>query len=166
MAVVMGIDPGVTGAVAVVAGVHVAAFSVMPTRAGPAGRRRIDARKLRDIVTQMVTDLGVEVIVIEEPSALPKQGVSSSFGFGRSVGVCEGVAVGVGVRLEMVAPATWKRQLRVPADKKQARARASDLLPASRSLWARASEDGIAEAAMLALWGAGIRSTDLFAGVG
>lgn len=165
MAVVMGVDPGVTGAVVVVGNAVVMAHRLIPTRAGPGGRKRIDARALHDIVGELIAECGVTLIVIEEPSALPKQGVASSFGFGRSLGICEGVAVGMNVRLEMVAPSTWKRQLRVPADKKQARARAGDLLPAFRHLWAKASEDGIAEAAMLALWGDGVRGNDLFGGL-
>lgn len=174
---VMGIDPGISGAVVVVnSRGDVVGQGRMPVRAGPAGRRRVDAHVLLDLVQALEGDKGLSLVVIENPSAMPKQGVSSSFAFGRSVGVVEGVIASLAVPVELVSPATWKRAMRVPADKHAARARATELMPKDRSLWATASQECIAEAAMLALWGVRlasgnapapdqVRGVDLFKGV-
>ena len=155
----MGVDPGKTGAWVVVERVPsgppgVVASGLMPLMPGPGGRTRLDARELLATLRQAMADAGgVRVAVLEEPSAMPRQGIASAFGFGRTLGATEAVLVSLGLALELVRPNVWKRELRVPADKGGARARASQLMPGGSGLWRLAKEDGVAEAAMLALWG-------------
>jgi hypothetical protein len=68
------------------------------------------------------------------------------------VGMVHMAAVSHGLRLHTVAPTVWKGALRVPKDKDAARARASALMPAHAHLWVNKSDDGVAEAALIALW--------------
>lgn len=47
------------------------------------------------------------IIAIEKCSAMPKQGSVSTFRFGYACGVAEGLAVGLGTRIQVIAPKTW-----------------------------------------------------------
>jgi len=91
---------------------------------------------------------------IEAVGAMPGQGVSSVFAFGKVFGLLLGILAANFIPHTLVPPVRWKRALGVPADKDGARARASQLLPTHAGLWTRAKDDGRAEAALIALYGA------------
>jgi crossover junction endodeoxyribonuclease RuvC len=63
------------------------------------------------------------------------------------------------VPTEYVSPQKWKRHFGLTSDKDESRRAASRLLPKSAHLWARVKDDGRAEAALLAIYGA--RTADL-----
>lgn len=90
--------------------------------------------------------------VIEDVHAMPGQGVTSMFSFGRSVGVVEGVFGALGVPVTRVAPAKWKKSFGLSRDKGESRRRALELWPSSARLFERVKDDGRAEAALIALW--------------
>jgi crossover junction endodeoxyribonuclease RuvC len=113
------------------------------------GKARVDAAQVAHIVRAINPDRAC----IELVGAMPGQGVSSMFAFGRASGLVEGVIAALGVPLDAVPPATWKASLRVPREKNAARARASQLLPNAAHWWPLAKHDGRAEAALLALYG-------------
>lgn len=152
---ILAVDPGLSGAFAYYDGT---ALSIrdMPTYVAKAGARRTDRRFIDEGATvNMVRScaLHAKILVIEQVGGIPGQSASSAFVFGRGVGIIIGAAHAFGLRIEVVAPATWKSALRVPADKRASRARASELLPAYSDQWTRQRDDGRAESAMIALWG-------------
>ena len=157
---VMGVDPGIEGAIAVVERGRVIKHARMPVKPGPAGRKKVDGQILLDIMRSMAED-GLDKAIVENPSAMPKQGVSSSFAFGRSCGIAEMAVIALGVPYDLISPSHWKRVMRVPADKGASRARATELMPKDRSLWARPAGECFAEAAMIGLWGLGELSADV-----
>lgn len=147
MSLVIGVDPGMTGAIAIVDsyGVLVDIYD-MPVLDG-------------DISAQLVADLDGWrydfldcVAVIEDVHSMPKQGVASSFKFGRGKGVVEGVFAGAGLSLRYVSPAKWKRDLRLSKDKGASRQLAVELWPSKVALFKRVKDDGRAEAALIAYW--------------
>ena len=83
---------------------------------------------------------------------MPKQGVTSSFNFGRSKGVVEGVFAAAGRPIVYVSPGVWKRALGLSKDKGASRRRAIELWPDHTDKFRRAKDDGRAEAALIALW--------------
>jgi len=96
---------------------------------------------------------GIDEVVVEKVGAMPGQGVSSTFKFGRGVGILEGVAAALGKRLTYVAPTVWKRALNVPADKEACRQRAIELWPEFANLiFRRKMDHGPAEAALIGMW--------------
>ena len=68
------------------------------------------------------------------------------------VSVILGVLAGNGVAIELVRPAVWKKAARISKDKGSARKAAQERFPDSAGLFARAKDDGRAEAALLARW--------------
>lgn len=83
---------------------------------------------------------------------MPKQGVSSSFKFGRSLGLVEGVCDGLGIPVQWVTPNRWKKAMRLGADKEASRQLAIRRWPEQAALFARKKDHGRAEAALIALW--------------
>lgn len=145
----LGIDPGIIGGWAVVSDADGALIAAgdLPV-AGTGAQRMLSGPLLREIIQACAPDR----VTVEQVSAMPKQGVSSSFKFGRAVGVAEGVCDGLGIPVEWVTPRRWKRDLGLGADKEQSRQRAIRQWPARASLFARKMDHGRAEAALIALW--------------
>jgi len=93
------------------------------------------------------------VALVERVGPMPKQGLSSTFKFGRGVGLIEGVIGGALVPSGYVVPTVWKRHFGLVADKEAARQKAIELWPASAAeLFGRKKDHGRAEAALIALW--------------
>jgi crossover junction endodeoxyribonuclease RuvC len=90
--------------------------------------------------------------LIERAQAMPKQGSSSGFKYGRAVGAIEAVIACCEIPLTIVEPTAWKKfhQLR-GGDKEAGRQRALQLFPAAHALLARKKDHGKAEAALIAL---------------
>lgn len=80
---------------------------------------------------------------LEEVSAMPKQGVSSTFKFGQSYGFCRGLLVAENVAFETVRPAKWQKLLgcRSGGDKNVTKAKAQELFPWHR--WTHATADAV-----------------------
>lgn len=150
---ILAIDPGLRGALARYDGEHLSILD-MPTTV-----RQLASGKVRDTINEAelvrlvgLAALEADLLVMEQVGGIPNQSASGAFTFGRGVGVIIGATISIGLRREEVHPATWKGALRVPADKRAARARASELLPAYSGLWPLQKHDGRAESAMLALY--------------
>lgn len=69
--------------------------------------------------------------MIEAVHSMPKQGVVSSFKFGRSYGFLRGLLVASGVRFDEVSPVKWQTKMRCRSkgDKNVTKARAQQLFP-------------------------------------
>lgn len=151
---VCGIDPGLSGAVAFLDAASGAVIDIadIPTLAllrGGKNKREIDAHSL----ARLLGDRRPDHAFVELVGAMPGQGVSSVFSFGKSFGITIGVLAALAVPMTLVSPVTWKRALGVPASKDAARYRASQLLPAAAHHWPLVKHDGRAEAALIAYYG-------------
>lgn len=150
--IVVGIDPGLSGAICFDQDTLGRDMMDVPTfslsRNGK-NKREVDAVALA--AGWRFNPVGHAFI--EQVGAMPGQGVSSVFAFGKSYGILIGVLAARGVPMTFVNPRVWKKALGVPASKDGARARASQLMPESAHLWTRVKDDGRAEAALIAYWG-------------
>lgn len=155
MTVIAGIDVGLSGAICLFCVRDIARSSVhdTPTLAltrGGKNKRDLDARAL----AALLADHRIEHVFVEQVGAMPGQGVTSMFAFGKSYGIVLGILAGLRLPYTLVPPRRWKTALGVPAGKDGARARASQLLPALADQWPLKKHDGRAEAALICLWGA------------
>jgi|HubBroStandDraft_6_1064221.scaffolds.fasta_scaffold130361_4 crossover junction endodeoxyribonuclease RuvC len=146
---IIGIDPGARGAIARYVNGRVDAILDMPTTTHK-GKLRVNGAAL----ARALRDLSPALAFLENVHSMPKQGVASTFAFGRAMGIVEGVLGALSVPFTLITPAEWKVAMRVPADKDGARARASQLIPSCAHHWPLVKHDGRAEAAMIALYGA------------
>lgn len=95
------------------------------------------------------------VACVEQVHAMPKQGVSSTFAFGRAAGFIEGVLTANRIPFQLVPPKKWKKEYSLGNDKNQSIAVCKKLFPNVSLLpTARCTKnsDGMAEALLLALY--------------
>ena len=154
MNIFLGVDPGLDGALAFFdpKANELEVFD-MPThevRVNNKNKRTIDVHELGNIVRKRA--VGVRQGIIEKVSALPKQGVTSSFNFGFNTGCTHMVLAAFNVPYILVAPMVWKKDMNVGANKVEARHRASQLLPKHSYIWPLKKHDGRAEASLLAYY--------------
>lgn len=151
--VIYGVDPGLTGAIALFVNGDLWEVRDMPVLhiGGGTVKRKADAAGLAAIVREWRAQVGVdhELAVIERVAAMPQQGVASVFSLGHSAGVAESVMLAIGIPVDFVTPAAWKRAMGIGADKGTARARATLRWPSMASHWQRVKDHGRAEAALI-----------------
>lgn len=161
---IAGCDPGLDGAIAFLDAttMRFAAVLGMPAMKlgkGKGTKREISIRTLMiGIERENVGSVGL--VFLERVSSSPQMGVTSSFQFGRCYGAIEGAIAALGWPIEYVTPAKWKKALGVPAEKDDARNRATQLLASDAALWTpqrgvmnKEQASGRADAALIALYG-------------
>ena len=153
MKFIVGVDPGARGALAIMSVdgqlLRLIDMPVVEVKVGKAMKTRVSPELLAH---ELRAYMGEAHAWVEQVTAMPGQGVSSMFSFGRSLGVAEGVLAGNGLSLRYVSPAKWKKALGLSADKGVSRRRAIELWPDHRKAFERVKDDGRAEAALLAWW--------------
>ncbi len=150
---VLGIDPGLTGAVAVLGeGGRVLMAEPIPTvyRGGGKVKREVDAAGIVHLLRPYAREM--MLAAVEAVASRPGQGVASTFSLGHSLGVVCGVLAALAIPYRLVPPAAWKRHYGLPAEKEAARALATRLYP--EVPLHRKADHGLAEALLIARYGA------------
>ena len=152
MSVVLGIDPGATGALAFysVDDLLVWDMPVHEITKGKSKRKRFDPYGFSHIINQIPD---IKHAVIEQVSAQPGNGAAAAFTYGWMCGGLEACLACMEIPYTYVAPQKWKKQMACPKDKDGARMRASQLMPEHSHLWKLKKHDGRAEAALIAKYG-------------
>ncbi len=155
MTPIVGIDPGLTGAIALLGAdgqlERVADLPVMRDRS----LAWIDGQGLQSLLIDALYGRQARVL-IERVSAMPRQGVASSFTFGVTFGSILSVVQARHLPIEFVTPAVWKRALGLGPDKRAALDKARLLYPAAELNLAK--HDGRAEALLIAHYALTCRS--------
>lgn len=107
--------------------------------------------QIREIVER------TDIALVEKVGAMSKQGVSSMFTFGMSLGAILGALAAAQLPIERVDPTEWKKGSRLngldKADAKTAARRyAKELWPEHAKIFNMATKHGMAEAALMARW--------------
>lgn len=147
----LGIDPGFTGAIAIVGGKE-PFLADMPITTNVKGSREVDAEFLFTVLALYAPR--IRAAVVEQVGSRPGEGGSSIFKFGFGAGVIRGVLGSLQIKPFYVQPAVWKSLLGVSSDKETSLALARKLYPASTLQLARKKDHGRAEALLLAHFGA------------
>ena len=145
----LGIDPGLTGAAALldVTGECVLLADLPIIR--DKSLAWVDGQQLQSMLLDAIGGRQCRAVV-ERVSAMPRQGVASSFGFGVGFGSILSVLQTLLLPLELVTPAQWKRAMRLTAEKRASLDKARLLFPSAELHLAK--HDGRAEALLLAYW--------------
>jgi crossover junction endodeoxyribonuclease RuvC len=150
---VIGIDVGNNGAIALVVNGVLECVEDMPVveiKRGRTTKRQVSAQALVGIIK----DMNPTQATVEKVGSMPNQGVSSTFAFGRSAGVIEGVLAALGVPVTYVQPAVWAKSMNKGYGKDASRHRAMELFPDKQDWFKLVKHDGRAEAVLIAMWGA------------
>lgn len=147
----LGIDPGLTGALALYYPDGSLEIQDMPVYELKT-KRAVDEYALARILDDWSTR--TREVWLEQVGVRPGEGAVGAFTFGRGYGLLRGICCSNFLTIHDVTPSVWKRALKVTGDKDEARQRASALLPRHGRLWPLKKHDGRAEAALIALYGA------------
>lgn len=143
--ITIGIDPGVSGGIAIIRHGQI-----------PMIECGITVYKMPETETDLVDGLkniaqhlGGCVAYLEKVHSMPKQGVASSFKFGQNYGMVRGVLAALGIRREFVSPQAWQKALGCMSkgDKNVTKSRAQELFPGIKITHA------IADALLIAEYG-------------
>jgi crossover junction endodeoxyribonuclease RuvC len=150
---VVGIDIGNAGALAfVLPPAELVGVEDMSTlQDGPNSRPTISSPLLAEILRRWAPTAAY----VEHVGVMPHDGRQGAFAFGRARGVVEGVLGALAIPTRWLTVPTWRRAVGLPAGatKDAARSEAIRRWPAQAELFARAKDDGRAEAALIAVAG-------------
>lgn len=136
----IGIDPGAKGALALLRDGETEVVSYDPERYIAALGRLKSAES---------------VACVEKVGAMPGQGVTSMFSFGKNAGFIEGILQTYGIPYQLVPPQTWKKEFQLHKSKQDSVSVCKKLFPNANLLpteKCRKENDGMAEALLLALY--------------
>lgn len=148
---VLGIDPGVIGAWALVTVEGRLVDAGHLPVVGEGKQRMISPALLHQRLTPYVDCF--HTVVMERVQSSPQQGVSTAFKFGRAYGCLEGFFQGSGCTIEYITPQAWKRHCGLrggPAYKDLSRVMALNRWPGAAALLQRKKDVDRAEAALIA----------------
>jgi len=109
---IIGIDPGITGAICFFEDGEVKDIIEMPNMAdGKKNKRQINGSQIFNEISVRIKNIPKKevLIVMEQVSAMPGQGVTSMFNFGQSFGVIKGVCSAMQLSMRFVRPVKWKK---------------------------------------------------------
>ena len=151
---ILGIDPGLTGAFAlleVTDSTTVLVDVIDVPIIGSGAKQSVDVIQLQEWLLCHAPHCAF----LERAQAMPKQGASSGFKYGRVVGALEAVLTVSAIAITMIEPSKWKRHFHLQgADKEGARGLVIRSYPGQHHFFARKKDHGRAEAVLIALYGA------------
>jgi Holliday junction resolvasome RuvABC endonuclease subunit len=116
----IGIDPGLSGGIAIIhQDLEAMAWKMPPTE-----------RDIADLLLS-ISKMDVHLCFIESVHSLPRQGVASTFKFGRSYGFLRGLLVAFKIPFDEVSPLKWQRAMGCLShgNKNVTKAKAQQLFP-------------------------------------
>ena len=155
---VVGVDPGLDGAICVVdrTTMEIKFLMDMPCNQVPSKRHKGGfKREVNGLyIGRALYKYAPQVLlgIVEGVGSRPKQGLESTFRFGLSAGIVEGVLNGLAIKTIKPKAAAWKMGLGLTSNKESSLALARHTWPRDAALFKRKKDDGRAEAALLALW--------------
>ena len=133
----LGVDPGASGAIVAIDG-------AMISHARNDWTERDISDWLRNlaVASSDSSTAGVHA-TLEKVSAMPKQGVTSTFKFGQSYGLLRGLLIAHYIPFDTVSPMKWQAymQCRTGGDKNITKRRAQELFPAYK--WTHRTADAV-----------------------
>ena len=151
---VIGIDPGISGAICFFEEGQIKEIIDMPTMAdGKKNKRQINGPQTYNEIYSRIKKVSKNdiTVVIEQVSAMPGQGVTSMFNFGQSFGVLKGICSAMQLSMQFVRPAKWKKYFGlIKAEKDASRTKVIEIFPYVSSQLSRKKDSNKADAILIA----------------
>ena len=99
---IIGIDPGLSGAIAILDDLKVFDMFDMPIMSeGKKNKNQLNSAQLVNIVRKHILSSGDTFVIVEQVSAMPGQGVTSMFNFGQTFGAIKGICASLNLPIFM-----------------------------------------------------------------
>ena len=128
---IIGIDPGLSGAIAILEDNKVLQIFDMPVMAeGKKNKRQLNSAQLVNIIKENTQGSEEKSVVVEQVNAMPGQGVTSMFNFGQTFGAIKGICAALNLPIFFVRPTKWKKHFElINSSKDSSRTKAIEMYP-------------------------------------
>ncbi len=159
---VVGIDPGLSGAIAVLKEKKVLALFDMPVMSeGKKNKNQLNSAQLVNILKENIKDGEDIAVVVEQVNAMPGQGVTSMFNFGQTFGAIKGVCAALNLPIFFVRPSKWKKHFElINSSKDASRTKVIEMYPSLSNQLARKKDVNKSDAILIARFYSETRSED------
>ena len=152
--IIIGIDPGINGAISVVENKKILEVYDTPTMIdGKKNKRQINSAQVTNIIKERQKNNNEVIVVVEQVNAMPGQGVTSMFNFGQSFGVIKGICAALNLPIYFVRPSKWKKHFNlIKTNKDASRTKVIEVYPEISSKLHRKKDSNRADAILIAVY--------------
>ena len=151
---IIGIDPGISGAICFFEDGKIIDVIEMPSMAeGKKNKKQVNGNQLYNEIKSRLSEINQDEarVVVEHVTAMPGQGVTSMFNFGQSFGVIKGICSAMQLSIHFVRPTKWKKYFSlINSSKDASRSRAIEIFPKISEKLKRKKDSNKADAILIA----------------
>ena len=150
--IIIGIDPGVSGAISIMENKKVIEIHDMPTMIdGKKNKKQVNGSQVTNIIKEKLNQNNEIIVVVEHVNAMPGQGVTSMFNFGQSFGVLKGICSAMQLSMYFVRPAKWKKYFGlIKTEKDASRTKVIEIFPYISTQLSKKKDSNKADAVLIA----------------
>ena len=128
---IIGIDPGLSGAIAILENNKVLNIFDIPVMSeGKKNKRQLNSALLVSLLRENLNNNEEVAVVVEQVNAMPGQGVTSMFNFGQTFGAIKGICAALDLPIFFVRPSKWKKHFElINSSKDSSRTKAIEMYP-------------------------------------
>ena len=128
---IFGIDPGLSGAIALLENNKVLDVIELPVMSeGKKNKRQLNSAQLSNFISKNVENIDTTAVIVEQVNAMPGQGVTSMFNFGQTFGAIKGITAALNLPIYFVRPSKWKKHFDlIKSSKDASRTKAIEIYP-------------------------------------
>ena len=159
---IIGIDPGLSGAIAILENNKVLNIFDMPVMSeGKKNKRQLNSALLVSLLKENIDQSEEVSIVVEQVNAMPGQGVTSMFNFGQTFGAIKGVCAALELPIFFVRPSKWKKYFElINSSKDASRTKAIEMYPMLSKQLAKKKDVNKSDAILIARFFSETRFTE------
>ena len=149
---VIGIDPGLSGGIAILEDKKVWGLYDMPVMAeGKKNKRQLNSAELVNIIKNNIKVNEEIAVIVEQVNAMPGQGVTSMFNFGQTFGAIKGVCAALNLPIFFVRPSKWKKHYElINSSKDSSRTKVIEMYPSLSSQLSKKKDVNKSDAILIA----------------
>ena len=149
---IIGIDPGIQGALAILDNEKVIDIIDLPVMSeGKKNKKQLNGAYLSDYLKKHILNIENTVVVVEQVNAMPGQGVTSMFNFGQTFGVIKGICAALKIPIYFVRPSKWKKHFDLIRSSKDAsRTKVIEMYPSLSNLLSKKKDVNKSDAILIA----------------
>ncbi len=160
---IIGIDPGLSGAIAILENNKVLNIFDIPVMSeGKKNKRQLNSALLVNLLKENINNKEEEVVVVvEQVNAMPGQGVTSMFNFGQTFGAIKGICAALELPIYFVRPSKWKKHFElINSSKDSSRTKAIEMYPKLSNQLAKKKDVNKSDAILIARFFSETRLTE------
>ena len=148
---IIGIDPGLSGGIAILDDLKIFDMFDMPIMSeGKKNKNQLNSSQLVNIIKKHIV-LGKTFVIVEQVSAMPGQGVTSMFNFGQTFGSIKGICAALNLPIFYVRPSKWKKHFElINSSKDASRTKVIEMYPSISSRLSKKKDVNKADAILIA----------------